>query len=261
MKFLLSFSVVLYGYSAMACFQGIFDARANALSQELQANQQAAQQLINLAQKRYEALAQTERSLQKTYADFVKEKGKLERERNRMTVKVRDAEIKMKRENLKVKRECRNKANEFQTARNNEATTQNVSRNFSTLAGSNNRLNNQFNLAYRRCMRDPLVIEELKLIVEQFDVAVRSLRQDDSDAISKITELEELAMLSQETTIRLEGQQRALHDYHEQVVRQQQAQAISTARRIASLKATGAGMQCAFQLLQSAAGGGSQSSN
>lgn len=255
MRFILLSVTILFGFNSYACIGGVFDAKAQALSQQLQAEQQAAQQLMNLADKRFEAEAKHGKEILQAWINYQQEKGKLEREFNRAPVKMAEAELAMQREQIKVKKECREKANQYQTERTAEVTRDPVSANPTNLAGSYRRLNNQYNLAYKQCMRDPLVLEELQIAVKNYNLMLKAIRQDQDDAVTKIQELDRITRQAQEYTLRIRSQQRDLFDYHEGVIRQMQARAISMAQKIGSIRQTGAALQCFFQMIQSIGSG------
>lgn len=252
--------IFLFSTVSHACIQGIFQAKAQGLQQQLQAETQATNQIIKLADDRFKAIKDTRNNLLKAWVKYIETKNKEERKIANEQHDIADKESEFRKGIRDLKKECRDRAQQTQTAADAEVTTNPVTNNPTRLRGSYRRQKYEYNRGYKICMRDPAIVEAITDLHKDLAKDIRRIKKVKEDSIAAIQVLHQTTSAVQQNHLLNRKEALAHLDYKEGIIRQMQARAISVTRQVASLNQTGAALQCIMQSVQGASGG-SQSSN
>ena len=252
MKALFILVIYLFSLPSEACIQGVFQAKSQALSQQLQQEQQAAQQILQLADQRFRTIKDSRNDILKSWINYVESKNKAEREIANAPVKIREAELTYQSDLLTLKRECRQQANDHQQRVNEQVLARPVTTNPTRTGGSRRRQQNEWQRALNQCMRDPIMVDSIKLAHKKMDNALRGIQKEKEDQLAALQVLHKRTVAIQQNALLTRREAMANLDYKEGVIRQMQARALSLTRQQASLAQTGAALQCFAQMFQGA---------
>ena len=238
-----------------ACIGGIFQAKAQGLQAQLQAETQATNQILKLADNRFDVNKQTRNSTMQAYIKYIETKNKEERKMANAEHDIADAESNFRRELRALKKECRDRAQQIQDDANKQVNDDPVTNNPTRLGGSYRRQNFEFSRGYAVCMRDRAIVDAIRDLHLDLAKDIRRIKKRKEDSIAALQVLHQTTSLVQRNAL-LNKEEALKHlDYKEGVIRQMQARSIAVTRQMASLQQTGAALQCVMQAVQGASSG------